>query len=490
MWTVDPKGMSVAALDRGKNIYDKLGDFSNTVEKVTANLVTEHNLQSYQEVRKHLIDYFNENSANFPQFKMPEYGINNAADFFLVAEEAERVRVVDKSIEETIGRNTNIGNLAVANTPRDISEAMKASRSVSEIAKTDPRLASLLSGFGFDTKKPSNIFKTLVDGNLAMSHNMTNSFKLYQLMNNKGYEKEWFDLWRGEKNKATKMSLSEFDKVQKDLSSKEFDAWKKFRNGKYKSEFGYQDSHSMIQNMFFDPGALSGTERNIVSRLVPFWGFWKKSLELSLTRINNLDFRGFYSIERFVRHFATMQNIDTADMSEFARNEQYIPFKIGENKIINLKWGNPTQTLNNLLIRDKNLFAELFGNANPALKFVVSEIANREDLFYGGKYDSLVDEAFNTLAPGAFRNIHNQIKTDISQQDADMDSKKSTLAKVMPSVFKDETISDNHAAAYDAAALVLEKALDKLMYDDDFQISQDILFPDPPEYQDYILDLF
>lgn len=497
-YIVDPGNMSYEGFSAGKYLYNNLNEFNEGISKVATEGLLEMESLGKRATGKDVRDYIRNNLRENPERlghllndTVRQRGIKSSLDLFDLYEEAEKSRVMDNDwIQSLIGSGNVKGNVAVALQPTTYSQFMKAQGEMMELSSIDPASATILSGNEYDVDNYKNGLKKLIDRNLALSHDMTSAHKVNQLMGNKLRELEWFNDWaKAEKHGVKVGSISELNDLLESNASLA-KAWRPKLKENYRKFLGYEDGASMIQNMFFDPGALSGMESTYASRLIPFWGFFKKSLELSISRINKLDFSGFYGIERMLRHFADIQGISKADMSEFARNEQYLPIKIGGDKILNFKWGNPTQTLNSLLVRDKNMLAELFGNSNPILKFAVSEVANREDLFFGGKYDSLQDEMWSTMAPGALRNATRQIKYQQSKDELDSTHQKSILAELLPSIFKDEVITDNHVDAYNAAALKLEKELNKLQYDGGYQIKMETLFPELPEYQDFIFDLF
>lgn len=489
-YTVDRKGFSMIGsankLMDGLEINRQLNTYDEIVKGLQAQAWKE-NLRTQSEIDAFIKKGIRENVT------LTDIAGYSPEDIYVLMKEARNARVLPQSVQDIIGMQTNKGVASVAYTPKDVVEAYKATHRVDAIMESNPIMGSHLQGLGFDLKKPENWAQRILSYNLNLSHEMTNGAKLAETLRLKKLEQEWAAKFMNNK-KITDMKFSEFDELVEGLDSKGLKEWKSHVRDRYRQDFGFESRSQMLQDMFFDPGALFGAEKHVLSRLMPFWGFWKKSMQLSLSRLNKLDVQGMYGIERALDYVMRAQDIDYADMSEFSRGSQYLPIKIGDNKLLEVKWGNPTNTLNNLLVRDKNLLAELYSNANPILKFTASEVANREDLFFGGKYDSLLDEAANTLAPGAVRNFWRFLKTQQEQAgygpDFSDDYKKSAITTMLPSIFKNEVISDNQAAAYNAAALVLEQELNKLRYDELYQIDEELEYPEIPDYQDYIWDFF
>ncbi len=279
------------------------------------------------------------------------------------------------------------------------------------------------------------------------------------------------------------------------LSQQQKDAWQHIESEILKARYGYGDKRTLIKDMYFDVSDTKSFNNSVLGTIFPFWGFMKQSITNSLKRWNNLNFKGDYWVFRQLDRLMQSQQIAANEFAQVSKEEEYIPIKTADGKIITIKWGNPTNTLSKYLLSDNTVANELVSSANPLIKFVVSEATDRTDLFFGGKYDSLREEVVETFSPSQIRNIKKSLSalqedTTPETEEVDVRHGISMLTAMFPGLFKEENPLETKLAAYTSVMNMYQSSLKRLRTQQGYLLQMDQMFPTLPTYNPYYWDIY
>ncbi len=226
------------------------------------------------------------------------------------------------------------------------------------------------------------------------------------------------------------------------------------------TEYGSSNTTRIIRQSHFDGTDLNKFERNFMARIFPFYNFMKINFIQNLRRMKNLDFRGLYKYQRIIKNMSINQGIDDKDKSEWATNNQMIPFKVGGDKVLYMKNPVPAMGVAHFILNDSNMINDIFNSSNPIIKYFISSAAGNVNLFFGNTYDSKLDQFYDIFAPRMYKApIETVRKINKAMDDGDLTVPKE-LSILFSGILKEEDMSDERVKKLKQAIYFFERYMD------------------------------
>lgn len=169
------------------------------------------------------------------------------------------------------------------------------------------------------------------------------------------------------------------------------------RNAKFLDKLGVENAGEAVRKVLFDPTDLTGFEKDVMKRIMPFYTFTKKNLAF---QFNNLS-KNASQYSKLIRGYNKLLDAATDNNSEnvdsWLKDNLYIPIpSIGEDgsyKVIRgaLPFGNLIDTLENPMSNFVNL-------SSPAIRMPI-ELANNLNSFTGREIEKFPGELSKNI-PG------------------------------------------------------------------------------------------
>ncbi len=178
------------------------------------------------------------------------------------------------------------------------------------------------------------------------------------------------------------------------------------KNTKNWQRLKFKDIDDGLDFALYGNRRLSGFESKWMTRMFPFYRFWRFALEQNIRSVARLNLKPYYNIQRFFDTFKRAQNIENEDLSNYAIQQNYLPIRLEDDKISVLKVGYTPSTLLNITNNPQsNAFNEVIGQVNPIIKAIL-ESATGTNSYTGMEYDNLWETWASNLVPA-----YNRVKS-------------------------------------------------------------------------------
>ncbi len=197
---------------------------------------------------------------------------------------------------------------------------------------------------------------------------------------------------------------------------------------------GYKNYQEGINFALYGNRRLSGFESKWMTRMLPFYRFWRFAIEQNVTSVYKGNLKPYYNIQRFFNNVKRSQNIDNEDLSDYTINQNYLPIRWGDDKISILKVGYTPSTLTNFISNPQtNAFNEILGQTNPLIKALL-ESATGTNSYTGMEYDNTWETWASNLIPQYTR--FTSARRANKKYEDDPSKKRDLFTDSFPAIFK------------------------------------------------------
>ncbi len=177
---------------------------------------------------------------------------------------------------------------------------------------------------------------------------------------------------------------------------------------------GYDSVMEATDFALYGNRRLAGFEQKYLTRMMPFYSFFRFSLEQNLKSAMKGNIKPYYNIQKYMKNIKEGQRIDNDDLSDYAIQNNYLPIRLDDEKISLINYGYTPSTLLNLVGNsNNNIISELTGQMNPLFKAIL-ETATGTNAYTGIEYDNAMESIAANLIPK-----WNTVKKVIRQADKD-----------------------------------------------------------------------
>ncbi len=196
---------------------------------------------------------------------------------------------------------------------------------------------------------------------------------------------------------------------------------------------GFKSLTDATNNALYGNRLLSGFEKKYLTRLFPFYRFWRFALEQNIKNALKGNIGPYYHIQKFMNSVKDGQDIDNKDIPDYALQNNYLPIRLNDEKITLIKYGYTPSTLLNIVDNPgSSALSEVLGQISPLIKALV-ETATKTSTYTGMAYENSWDAFLSNMVPPY--NTYTKKKRKVKKYDDNPSRERTPIIDDLDSIF-------------------------------------------------------